>query len=401
MEKVRFLRSWRWFGPSDPISLGMIRQTKAEAIVTALHHIPNGTVWSIEEIKKRKNTLKSHGFSWSVVESLPIHEEIKYRGPNHKKIIENYKQSLINLGKCGLNKVCYNFMPVIDWVRTDLNFPWKTEGISMLFDYPTFVAFDVFILKRPNAEDNYPSHLLAKARIVFDKMNVQEKETLAHNIIVVTQGFIDGGVGNTQDYKKAFLAKLDLYKNTFAQDLRENLAYFLNEIAPVAEEYGINMCLHPDDPPFPVLGLPRIAGTLEDYQWIMDQSPSSANGITFCSGSLSSRPDNDLSKFLKTHGKRVHFAHLRNTTILNEDGSFCETGHLDGGVNMNEIVQIFHEEMENRKDSGMENWQIPMRPDHGLKLPNDHNINANPGYPYFGRMKGLNEIISLEHNSGL
>jgi len=396
MDKTRFLRSWRWFGPSDPISLEMIKQTKAEAIVTALHHIPNGTVWRIDEIEKRNNLLNSHGFSWSVVESLPVHEEIKYRGPNLKKIIENYKKSLINLGKCGLTKVCYNFMPVIDWVRTDLNYPWKNRGISMLFHYPTFVAFDVFILKRPNAEESYSTELLTKAREVFDKMSEQAKEALAHNIIVVTQGFIDAGVGDANDYKKAFLAKLELYKEISRKDLQHNLAHFLNEISPFAEENGIIMCLHPDDPPFPVLGLPRIAGTIKDYQWIMGQNPSPSNGITFCSGSLSSREDNDLIDFLKIHKEKVHFAHLRNTTILDEDGSFCESGHVEGGADMKEIVKIFQEEMLRRKEIGMENWQIPMRPDHGLKQADDQNINANPGYPFYGRIKGLEEIINLE-----
>lgn len=398
MDKTRFLRSWRWFGPDDHISLEMIKKTKTDAIVTALHHIPNGNVWTVDEIEKRKNLLKSHGYSWSVVESLPVHEEIKYRGSNIKTIIENYKQSLRNLGTCGISKVCYNFMPVIDWVRTDLNYPWKNKGFSMLFDYPTFVAFDVFILKRPKAELSYSTEMLAKAQQLFEEMTEVQKEKLAHNIIVVTQGFIDGGVGTTTDYKKAFLAKLELFTYTSRQDLRNNLVHFLNEITPVAEENGIHMCLHPDDPPFPVLGLPRIAGTTEDYQWIMDQNRSPSNGITFCSGSLSSRADNDLSYFLKIHREKVHFAHLRNTTILDEDGSFCESGHLEGGADMAQIVEILHHEMTRRKDLGQEDWQMPMRPDHGLKLAKDHYIHANPGYPFYGRKKGLEEISALEIN---
>ena len=364
----------------------------------------------MEEIKKRKSLLKTHGFNWSVVESLPIHEEIKYQGPKFKNIIEHYKQSLANLGKCGLTKVCYNFMPVIDWVRTDLDYQWKNhaclaarlparqgrQGKSMLFDYPTFVAFDVHILKRPKAEEDYSDSLLAKALQVFNLMDESEKESLAHNIIVVTQGFIDGGVGEAKDYKKTFLRKLELYKDIDANTLRKNLSFFLNEILPVAEENGIKMCLHPDDPPFPVLGLPRIAGTKEDYEWIMQQNNSVANGITFCSGSLSSRSDNNLIDFLNVLGEKVHFAHLRNTTVLNEDGSFCESGHLEGGADMPKIVELLHDEMRRRRDSGMENHQIPMRPDHGLKLKEDLNIASNPGYSYHGRVQGLAEISELE-----
>ncbi len=401
--KVQFLKSWRWFGPDDPISLDMVRKTGAEAIVTALHHIPNGSRWEIDEIRQRQSILKKYaslqdrkGFEWSVIESLPVHEEIKYRGPQCSKFIDNYKQSLANLGKCGLTKVCYNFMPVIDWVRTDLNYQWNSQGESMLFDYPTFVAFDVFILKRPGAEEDYDDLLLAKAKKVFDQMNENEKESLAHNIIVVTQRFIDGGVGNSKDYKKAFLHKLGLYKDIDENALRENLSLFLNEILPVAEDSGIKMCLHPDDPPFPVLGLPRIAGTTEDYKLIMQRNSSSSNGITFCSGSLSSRVDNDLIEFLHALGEKVYFAHLRNTTILNEDGSFCESGHIEGGADMAKIIELLHSEMRKRRDSGIENYQIPMRPDHGLKLKEDSGIASNPGYPYYGRIKGLSEISELE-----
>lgn len=396
MKNIGFQKSWRWFGPDDPINLEMIQNTGAEAIVTALHEVPNGNVWEPLEIQKRKSVLEDHGFSWPVVESLPVHEEIKYRGPNFKQIIENYKQSLINLGKCGLTKVCYNFMPVIDWVRTDLEYPWKNLGKSMLFDYPTFIAFDVYILKRPRAKDDYNDQLLEKALQVFNQMTESAKESLAHNIIVVTQGFIDGGVGKSSDFKKAFLRKLELYKDIDSNALRENLSHFLNEVLPVAEEHEIKMCLHPDDPPFPVLGLPRVAGTKEDYSWIMQQNNSTSNGITFCSGSLSSRKDNDLIKFLETHGENVHFAHLRNTTILNDVGSFCESGHLEGGADMAQIVELLHKEMQRRKNQGIENHQIPMRPDHGLKLMEDDNISANPGYPFYGRAKGLEEISELE-----
>lgn len=395
-DNISFINSWRWFGPDDPISLDMIQHTDADAIVTALHHIPNGTIWSVEEIQKRKQLLAKHGFSWSVAESLPISEEIKYQGPNYLNIIENYKQSLVNLGKCGITLVCYNFMPVIDWIRTDLSYQWKDLGKSMLFDYPTFVAFDVFILKRPKAEEAYSDSLLTVAERVFRAMSEKEKESLAHNIIVVTQGFIDGGVGDSVDYKKAFLDKLELYKDIDTTALRDNLSHFLNEILPVAEEQGIKMCLHPDDPPFPVLGLPRIAGTEAYFKWIMEQNKSVANGITFCSGSLSSRPDNNLVDFLARHADMVHFAHLRNTTILNKDGSFCESGHLEGGVDMAKIIALLHNEMQRRKDSGIENHQIPMRPDHGLKMKEDRDIASNPGYPYYGRIKGLKEIGHIE-----
>ncbi|MCL4155968.1 UNVERIFIED_CONTAM: hypothetical protein GTU68_039780, partial [Idotea baltica] len=381
MEQLRFLQSWRWFGPADPITLDAIRKTSAKGIVTALHHIPNGEIWEIDEIQKRLSLLQKYGFTWSVVESLPVHEQIKYNGPNCKPIIQCYKQSLANLGKCGVTKVCYNFMPVIDWVRTDLAYPWKNHGISMLFDYPTFVAFDVFILQRPNAAQGYPDHLLSRAEKLYSMMDEAQKESLAQNIIVVTQGFIDGGVGDALDYKKEFLRRLELYCEVDTNMLRENLLHFLNEIIPVAEEFGMQMCLHPDDPPYPVLGLPRIAGTQEDFQWIMDQQPSPANGITFCSGSLSSRADNDLITFLKKLGSRVHFAHLRNTTILDETGSFCESGHLEGGADMVQIIKLLHAEMARRQKYGDQNHQIPLRPDHGLKLQKDLKIHANPGYP--------------------
>jgi len=395
MDKSGFLRSWRWFGPNDAISLEMIRNTPAQAIVTALHHIPTGEIWEVSDIQERKQIVEHHGFTWSVVESLPVHEEIKYQGSNYKKYIEKYKRSLINLGACGLTKICYNFMPVIDWVRTDLNYMWKNKGISMLFNYPTFVVFDVYILKRLHAEKDYTDSLLVKAEKVYQKMTRQEREKLANNIIVVTQGFIHGGVGDVRNYKKAFLDKLELYNDITSDDLRSNLANFLSEILPVAEEQGIMMCLHPDDPPFPVLGLPRIVGSLDDYQWIMEKNHSTSNGITFCTGSLSARRDNDMPSFLHNFIKKVHFAHLRNTTILDEEGSFCESGHLDGGVDMAEVVKLFYLEMKRRHDLGMEH-QIPMRPDHGLKLIEDMHIHANPGYPYHGRKKGLEELFMLE-----
>ncbi len=396
MEKVQFLRTWRWFGPEDPVTLKMIEKTPATGIVTAFHHIPNGEVWPHGEILARKKLLESHGFTWEVVESVPVHEEIKYRGKNRRKFIKNYRQTVLNLGRSGIMKICYNFMPAIDWIRTDLHFPWKNNDFSMVFDYPTFAAFDVFLLKRPNAEADYDDKLLALAKDVYEKMTVAEREKLMHSIIVVTQNFIGGGVGSATDYRRAFLEKLSEYDGMSPGDLRGNLLSFLHEVLPAAEEAGVVLCLHPDDPPFPVLGLPRIAGTTTDFQWIMDNAPSPSNGITFCTGSLSSRKDNDLPATLNKLARHVHFAHLRNTTFIDDDGSFCESGHLEGRVDMKEIVRLLHDEMARRLNAGMKNHHIPMRPDHGLVLPADIDISSMPGYSFYGRRQGLEELVRLE-----
>ncbi|MGC9341524.1 MAG: mannonate dehydratase [Bacteroidales bacterium] len=389
------IKTWRWFGPDDPVKLDEIRQIGVEGIVTALHHIPNGEVWPVDEIQKTKELIESHGMSWTVVESLPVSEGIKTGDQDRERLIENYKSSLENLGKCGIDTVVYNFMPVIDWVRTDTHFklPEGTEG--MLFDYPTFAAFDIYILERPGAENDYPEPLLKLAKDRYEKMSDEEAEALAYNIIVLTQGFIDGTVGDVQNYKKVFLDHIARYKNISEEKLRENLSYFLKEIMPVADEYNIKMCAHPDDPPFPVLGLPRIISTLEDLKWLTQQYPSINNGITFCSGSLSARKDNDLPAMVRSFAPHIHFAHLR-TTRITENGSFYEEKHLSGDVDMYSILVELLKEQKRRLQNGRKDYRIPFRPDHGLKLLDDYHREANPGYPLIGRLKGLAEISGLE-----
>jgi mannonate dehydratase len=393
---MKLIKSWRWFGPNDSVQLQWLKINGIEEVVTALHHIPNGLVWSVEEIKKVKNQIEGEGLLWSVVESLPVTEAIKTASDLRDLHIQNYKQSLRNLGQCGIKTVVYNFMPVLDWARTNLNYQLPQGGESMLFDYPTFVAFDVYILKRPKAEKDYSRELLQAAKLVFKQMTLDEAEKLAHNIIVVTQGFIDGVIDATiNDYKREFLKHLNRYAKIDDKQLRENLAYFLNEVIPVAEEVGINLAIHPDDPPFPVLGLPRIFSTIEDIQWLENTNQSINNGVAFCAGSFSATRKNNVVEMAKQFSHRIHFAHLRNTTVLN-DGSFYESGHSKGGVNMPELVQVLINEMQNRKKTGRSDFQIPMRPDHGIKGSEDAGLEANPGYPKFGRLKGLREIEEIE-----
>ncbi len=393
---MKLIKSWRWFGDNDSIQLDWLKKNGIEAVVTALHHIPNGEVWPIEEIQKLKSRIENAGLVWTVVESLPVTEAIKTAAELRSKHIQNYKISLKNLAACGIKTVVYNFMPVLDWARTNLKYELPNGGESMLFDFPTFVAFDVFILKRPGAKKDYPQELLVKAQSLFSKMHPTEAEKLAHNIIVVTQGFIDGVIDPTiDDYKKEFLIHLNRYTKIGDKELRKNLAYFLNEIIPLAEEVGINMAIHPDDPPFPVLGLPRIFSTQKDLEWLEKTNPSMNNGVAFCAGSFSARKDNDVVEMAKQFSHRIHFAHLRNTQVL-IDGSFYESGHIEGGVNMPELIKVLLTEMQNRKEKGLANYRIPMRPDHGIKGEEDIGLIANPGYPMFGRLKGLSEISVIE-----
>lgn len=388
-------KTWRWFGPNDPVSLEEIKQIGVEGIVTALHHIPNGEVWPMNEIQKRKKLIESYGLQWKVVESLPVSEGIKTADENLVNLIENYKASLENLGRCGIDTVVYNFMPVIDWVRTDAHYKLADGTEGMLFDYPTFAAFDIFILKRPDAEKNYPEKLVDLAENIYSEMSEETAEKLAHNIIVLTQGFIDGTVGDVENYTELFLEHIKRYKDIPEKKLRENLSYFLNEVMPVSDQYHIKMCAHPDDPPFPVLGLPRIISTLEDMKWLISQHPSANNGITFCSGSLSARKDNDLRGMVGELAPHIHFAHLRTTKIC-DNGSFYEETHLSGDVDMYSILVELLREQQRRKNEGQDNFQIPFRPDHGLKLLDDYKREGNPGYPLIGRLKGMAEITGLE-----
>ena len=389
-------KAWRWFGVNDTVKLTDLRQMGVEGVVTALHHIPNGEVWPVEEIMKVKSDIEAHGMRWTVVESLPVSEGIKTHNSDCSRLIANYKQSIINLGAGGIDTVCYNFMPVLDWVRTNLHYELPGGGEVMYFDYATFAAFDIFILKRPNAALEYPDEIVKRAEAITLTMTAEEQEALARNIIVVSQGFIDGVVdGSTPDYKKAFLSFLGTYSQIDRDQLRENFSHFLKEVVPVAEKAGVNLCVHPDDPPFPVLGLPRIVSTQEDLQWICDQVDSTANGITFCTGSLSVNRKNNLMGIVERLAPRIHFTHLRNNVFLDQD-AFHEFGHIEGDIDMYPIVKALLKEQIRRKAEGRKDCRIPFRPDHGIKMLDDYNRQANPGYPLIGRMKGLAELSGMQ-----
>lgn len=389
-------KAWRWFGFNDSVKLTDLQQIGIEGVVTALHHIPNGEVWPVEEILKVKSAIEAHGMRWTVVESLPVSEGIKTRNGDCNRLMANYKQSIINLGACGIDTVCYNFMPVLDWVRTNLHFELPGGGEVMYFDIATFAAFDIFILKRPDAAKEYSDEVIVRAETIVNSMTMEEQETLARNIIVVSQGFIDGVVdGSTPDYKKAFLSFLGTYSHIDRDKLRENLSLFLKEVVPVAEKAGVNLCIHPDDPPFPVLGLPRIVSTQEDLEWICDQVDSTANGLTFCTGSLSVNRSNDLVQMVEKLAPRIHFTHLRNNVFL-DNGAFHEYGHIEGDIDMYPIVKALLKEQMRRKEHGRSDARIPFRPDHGIKMLDDYNRQANPGYPLIGRMKGLAELSGMQ-----
>jgi mannonate dehydratase len=389
-------KTWRWFGKGDKISLNEIRQIGVEGVVTALHHIPNGEVWSVEEINLVKEEIEKHGMHWSVVESLPVHEEIKYGGPNRDKLIENYKQSLANIGKCGIDTICYNFMPVIDWIRTDLHHTLENGTESLFFDFAEFVIFDRYILGRVDAENEYPKNVVEKAKERFRTMTTDEKVRLIDTIIVKTQGFIDGII--TDDPNEAveiFKNLVKKYSGIGKPELRENLKYFLEAIIPVAEEAGVSMCIHPDDPPMKVLGLPRIAGSYDDIKWITEAVDSEFNGVTFCAGSLSAGSHNDLTEMIRLLSKKVHFIHLRSTQLC-ENGDFFEAEHLKGNVEMAELVKELLLEQKRRRELGYKNQRMPMRVDHGHRLLHDFDVEYNPGYPLIGRLKGLSEIDGLQ-----
>lgn len=389
-------KTWRWFGPGDPVKLSDLKQMGVEGVVTSLHHLRPGEIWTVEEILNVKNLIESNGLTWSVVESLPVTEGIKTHGAEYDRLIDNYRISLENLGKCGLDTICYNFMPVLDWARTDLHYLLPSGGEVMYFDYPTFAAFDIYILKRPGAEKDYPEPIRIKAGEIFSDMSPQEAQNLAYNIIVYTQGFIHGSVGeNERDYVNAFLGFLQKYDEIDRDKLRNHLGQFLSDVLPVAEEYDIKMCIHPDDPPFPLLGLPRIVSTIEDLEWIFNTNTSPSNGLTFCSGSFSARKDNKLEDILTTFIDKVHFLHLRNNHVA-DDGSFHESGHIDGDANLPALIKIVLEEQKRRKINGVKSIRMPVRPDHGIRMLDDFNKTYPPGYPLIGRMRGLMEIRGVE-----
>ncbi|WP_461642168.1 mannonate dehydratase [Labilibaculum euxinus] len=388
-------KTWRWFGVKDPITLDMLVQMGVEGVITALHHIPNGEIWEKSEILKVKELIESKGMRWSVVESLPVSEGIKLHSEDYPRLIENYKKSVRNLGECGIDTICYNFMPVLDWARTNLHYKLANGGESMYFDFPTFVAFDIYILKRPGADKDYPQEIVTAATKAYESMSEEEAEELAYNIIVVTQGFIDGLIdGSVTDPKALFLQFIEKYKGHDKNSMRNNLKLFLDDVIPVAEEAGVRFAIHPDDPPFPVLGLPRIIGQEEDYEWLFEANKSVNNGITFCAGSLSARRENDLPHIIERFSERIHFIHLRNTQML-DDGSFYESGHISGSQNMVKIISALLKEQKRRIVEGREDVRMPVRPDHGIKILSDYEHQYNPGYPLIGRLKGLAELDGL------
>jgi mannonate dehydratase len=381
-------QTWRWFGPDDVVALAHIRQAGATGIVTALHHIPYGVVWSVEEIRKRQAVIAadpSLGLTWSVVESLPVAEAIKIGRGELPPLFENYRQSLRNLAACGVTTVCYNFMPVLDWTRTDLAHPLPGGGRALRFDAAAYAAFDCFMVERRDAEADHPPDVLAKARDWFARASDGDKAKLLANIMAGLPGAFD-----RYDIP-ALRTMLDRYKGIDRDALRENFLRFLREIIPAAEEVGVRMCVHPDDPPRPLLGLPRIVSSADDLAFIVQSVPSPANGITFCTGSLGAGSHNDVAAVAQRFAPHIHFAHLRNVA-KEPDGSFVEADHLGGDVDMVAVVAALLDEQKRRRDIGEPRWRIPFRPDHGHELLDDVGKKTHPGYPAIGRLRGLAEI---------